>query len=91
MRIINIDITCLGQAIKRMETFVKDWSSNDTRCPGTLGGGKTVNELEELAQIYKDLNNLMVSLASNTAEFLSDIKESYEESDRKARWHIFSD
>lgn len=91
MRIINIDIACLTQAINRMRKYEKDWAANDTACPGTMGGGKTVNELEELAQLYKDMNQLMVTLASNSAEFLSDIKESYVESDRKARWHIFGD
>ena len=91
MRIINIDIACLNQAIIRMNTLKKNWASNNVTAPTTVGGGKTVNELEEISQLYKDLNNLMVTLASNTAEFLTDVKEGYEESDRKAAWHIFRD
>lgn len=91
MGIIKIDIACLNQAINKMNTYKKNWAANNTTAPTTVGGGKTVNELEEIAQLYKDLNKLMVTLASNTAEFLTDVKESYEESDRKAAWHIFRD
>lgn len=81
---IKVNLTNLESGIKRFKTLATNWEANDTAPPVTVGGGITVNEFEELAQVYKNLNDHMVTLATNTAEFLTDIKESYQESDQKA-------
>lgn len=87
--LIKVDLLVLDNAIKRMASLTTKWSGNSTLPPVTVGGGKTVNELEEIAKLYQEMNNSMVSLAANTTAFLNSIKESYEESDRNAKWNLF--
>ena len=85
---IKINLTNLDSGISRFNTLARNWGANDTAPPVTVGGGTTVNEFEELAQVYKNLNDHMVTLASNTAAFLTDIKQSYQDSDQKAANNI---
>ena len=85
---IKINVTNLENSISRFRTLEKNWGANDTAPPVTVGGGKAVNEFEELAKVYKDLNDHMVTLAANTAAFLTGIKESYQESDQEAAKNI---
>ena len=85
---IKINRANLDSGISRFKTLAKNWAANDTLPPVTVGGGATVNEFEELAEVYKNLNDHMVTLASNTASFLTGIKESYQESDQKAANNI---
>jgi len=85
---IKINITNLEGAIARLNNMAINWASNDTTPPATVGGGKTVIELEALAQMYKEFNAQMVELAYNTATFFTNVKNSYEESDHKAASNI---
>lgn len=85
---IKVNILNLDGAISKLNNYAANWASNPTTPPTTVGGGKTVNELEELAKMYKDLNDHMVSLASNTAAFFSNVRTSYQESDHKAASNI---
>lgn len=81
---IKISISDLEDCITRLNSLKDTWASNNTTPPDTVGGGMTVNEFEDLAQLYKDINTHMVTLVSNTAAFLTNVKESYKESDNKA-------
>ena len=81
---IKINISDLEDAISRLNSLKNAWNANKTNAPTTVGGGQTVIEFEELAQLYKDLNTHMVTLVSNTAAFLTNVKDSYQESDKKA-------
>jgi len=81
---IKINITNLDECVGRFKAFEKNWGANNITPPVTVGGGKVVNEFEKIAQVYKDMNAHMVTLAVNTAAFLTSVKESYQESDQKA-------
>lgn len=81
---IKINLANLENAISRLEVLGRNWAANDVKPPVTVGGGKTVNELEALATMYQKMNEQMVTLAENTRAFLTGIKESYQESDHKA-------
>ena len=85
---IKVNIENLEGAISKLNNYAKNWASNPSTPPATIGGGKTVNELEELAKIYEELNDHMVLLASNTATFFTNVKNSYQESDHKAASNI---
>ena len=52
--------------------------------PSTVGGGKIVNELEDMVDVYKALDHDFAVLISNTISFLQNVKSSYMESDTKA-------
>ena len=88
---IKINLENLESGIQRFEVLAKNWDANDTLPPVTVGGGKVVNEFEQLAIMYKKLNDHMVTLALNTADFLKDVRDSYQESDRKAAQNIAGD
>ena len=81
---IKINISALEDAIVKMNALKDDWSARNTNAPATVGGGQAVNEFESLAKLYKTLNDNMVTLASNTAAFLTNVKDSYQASDQKA-------
>lgn len=85
---IKVNLVNLDGGITRLNNLAANWSANPTTPPPTVGGGKTANELEKLAQMYKELNDHMVSLASNTAAFFTNVKNSYRESDHKAATNI---
>ena len=81
---IKVNLVNLDVAISQLNNLARNWGANPKTPPATVGGGKTANELEELAQVYRDLNDHMVSLASNTAAFFTNVKNSYQESDHQA-------
>lgn len=81
---IKVSITELNNAITKLQNLQKRCTASDTKAPPTVGGGKTVNELETIAGIYKSMNIHFNQLLSNTISFLNNVKTSYEENDRKA-------
>lgn len=58
--------------------------SRSTPPPVTIGGGKTVNELEDIANVYKTLICSCGELISNTILFFQNVKDSYVSSDINA-------
>lgn len=82
---INIKITEISNAIEKLRELQSKFNSRNTTPPSTVGGGNTVNELENIAGVYKTLNRDFSELLSNTIAFLNNVKTSYEESDQKAR------
>ncbi len=81
---INIKIKEIDNAIQSLKSLQKECNGFKTTPPSTVGGGKTVSELEELANVYKNINNDFSLLLSNTISFLQNVKNSYVSSDQKA-------
>ena len=81
---IKIRITELDNAIERLRALQTRCDSMNTNPHSTVGGGKTVNELEAIAEVYKLLNGHFGILISNTISFLENVKDSYVSSDSKA-------
>lgn len=54
---INIKITELNNTITKMKNLQKKSKSVNATPPATVGGGKTVNEIEEIAKLYQKLNS----------------------------------
>lgn len=81
---IKINLKNLECGIERFKTLEQNWTVNNIEPPITVGGGRTVNEFEKLADSYKSFNAHMLILASKTAEFLTNIKESYIKNEQKA-------
>lgn len=57
---------------------------NDPALPSSVGGGKTVNKMEELAKIYIDLYTHVEELVNNTILFVDKAKAAMDSADRKA-------
>ena len=84
MKEIKINISNLGTAIGRLNSLKQAWSNDATLPPTPVGGGETVAELEALAKLYQDLHSHMITLATNTATFLTNVGDSFQDSDHKA-------
>ncbi len=78
---INIDIEELDNSISKLETLKDNWLNNEVNPPEVVGGGGTVNELEEIAKLYVGLNIRMGGLISSTISFLKNTRQNYVESD----------
>lgn len=81
---INVKITKINDAIRKMWLLQVKCKEADTNAPITIGGGKSVNELEAIADTYKKMNVQFGDLVSNTVQFLINVRDSYVSSDQKA-------
>ena len=81
---INIKVTELSNVITKLHGMQPKCSSGGIMPPSTVGGGKIVNELEDMVDVYKALDHDFAVLISNTISFLQNVKSSYMESDTKA-------
>lgn len=87
---IKINILEINNSITKLKNLQSRCNSLDTKPPTTVGGGKTVNELESIAALYKNMNTDFCNLISNTISFLQNVKTSYVSSDQKAATKISS-
>lgn len=81
---INIKVTEIDSAIEKLQSLQSRCSSINTTPPITVGGGKTVNELENIADAYKTMNIHIEDFITNTISFLQNVRDSYVASDAKA-------
>lgn len=81
---ISISTQSLEDEIGKLQTLKTNCAGFDVAFPDIVGGGQTVAELEEIANLYKKLNTDMVDLISNTISFMENVKNSYLSSDSKA-------
>lgn len=85
---IDVKVDTLLQAIESLNTLKEFCDNSIINPPTTVGGGKMVNELEELGQLYKMVNTHLSDMVYSTILFLQKTKESFEENDRKAAINI---
>lgn len=81
---IKVKVSEINNAITKLQGLQSKCNSRNTTPPVTVGGGKTVNELENIANVYKTLNTQFETLLSNTISFLQNVRDSYTASDTKA-------
>lgn len=81
---IKVKITEINNSITKLKNLQSRCNTRNTTPPTTVGGGKTVNELEDIADVYKSLNTHFGVLISNTISFLQNVRDSYTSSDTKA-------
>ncbi len=81
---IKIKIDECNNAISKLQTLKSSCSARKMTPPTVVGGGKTVNEFENIANTYKQLNSHLTNLISSTVGLLQNIRDSYVTSDTKA-------
>lgn len=81
---IKINANEIDNSITRLKSIVSQANSSQINPPSIVGGGQSVNELEAIAGVYKDLNMHFATLVQNTISFLGNVKDSYAASDKKA-------
>ena len=85
---IKIKIDECNSAISKLQTLKSSCSARKTTPPAVVGGGKTVNEFENIANTYKQINTHLTNLISNTVGLLQNVRDSYVASDAKAAKEI---
>ncbi len=81
---IKVKVSEINNAITRLQKLQSRCVSKNTPPPTTVGGGKTVNELENVADVYKDLYTNFEYLIANTIAFLQNARDGYVVSDTEA-------
>lgn len=79
---IEIDINALNASILELKALQSNWSGNEVNAPATIGGGGTVNQMEEMADLYVGLHVKMGALLSGTISLLELTKQEYEAADQ---------
>lgn len=81
---IKVKVSEIDNAITRLKAIVTQATSSKTTPPSIVGGGQSVNELEAIAGIYKNIDARFITLVQNTISFLSNVEDSFVSSDQKA-------
>lgn len=81
---IKIKASEIDNAITRLKAIVTQATSSKTSPPSIVGGGQSVNELETIAGVYKNIDSNLVTLVQNTISFLSNVEDSFVSNDQKA-------
>lgn len=80
---IKINVSEINNAIAQLQSLKTEIDSCPA-APEIVGGGKTINELEDILQLYLDFNADLSGLVSNTIAFFQNVRDSYIESDEMA-------
>lgn len=81
---IKVKTTSLEDEINKLSNLKNKCLNFGDSNPQCVGGGSTVTELQNLVNIYNDLDRHFIQLVSSTIEFMNNVKTSYVESDKKA-------
>lgn len=78
-------------SVEALENSIQDLNSLKQACsiyipvvPEVIGGGQTVNQLEQIAEMYKTLNADLSTLVCNTISLMENAKQSYVSTDNMA-------
>ena len=81
---IKVKASEIENAITRLKAIVTTATSSKTSTPSIIGGGQSVNKLEAVAEVYKNIDSNFITLVQNTISFLSNVEDSFATSDQKA-------
>lgn len=81
---IIIDTENLTSEIDKLKTLREKISNNKESATTVVGGGTTVEEIENLGNEFKSMEVKMESLVRNTILFMNNVKNSYVTSDKNA-------
>lgn len=78
---IKISIEAIDESILELKTLKETCDGSMPQTPAVIGGGKAVNQIELISNMYKTLNSDLSDLISNTISFLENAEQSYGDSD----------
>lgn len=81
---IKIKASEIENSITRLKALVTQATSSKISPPSIVGGGQSVNELEAIAGVYKNIDSNFVTLVQNTISFFSNVEDSFVSNDQKA-------
>lgn len=84
MATIDIKINTLESAINELKSVKQSCDGAKKIPPTTVGGGKTVNELEEIGKLYQTMNGHLSMMISSTISLLQKTKDGFQTDDKTA-------
>lgn len=84
MATIDIKINALESAINELKSVKQSCDGAKKIPPTTVGGGKTVNELEEIGKLYQTMNGHLSMMISSTISLLQKTKDGFQTDDKTA-------
>ncbi len=81
MGTIDIKTQQLESAINDLYSIQQKLNAAKKAPPSTIGGGKTVSQLENIGKIYQDMNQHLSMMIDSTILMLKNAKEGFETSD----------
>lgn len=82
MSTINIKTQQIEKAISDLRIIQSTLSAAKKTPPPIVGGGKTVNQLEEIGKLYWGMNQHLSSMLESTVCMLKRTKEEFETNDQ---------
>lgn len=84
MATIDIKINTLESAINELKSVKQSCDGAKKLPPTTVGGGKTINELEEIGKLYQTMNGHLSMMISSTISLLQKTKDGFQTDDKTA-------
>lgn len=78
---IDVKIKEITNYINQLKKLKQTLDSSKKAPPSTVGGGQTVNELEEIGKMYQMLNTHLSSMIGSTISFLEVTRRGFETTD----------
>lgn len=88
MATIDIKINTLESAINELKSVKQSCDGTKKTPPATVGGGKTVNELEEIGKLYQAMNGHLSAMIGSTISLLQKTKDGFQTDDKTAASEI---
>ena len=84
MSTIDIKINVLDSAINELANVKRTCDGFKKTPPSTIGGVKTVNELEEIGKLYQTMNDHLSAMIGSTITLLQKTKDGFQTNDQTA-------
>lgn len=81
---IQINLKKLEEQISQLRVLNENLKASVTISPTCSGGGKTVQQIENMTSNCLKVHNDLINLFSNTISFLENVEKSYENADKNA-------
>ena len=78
---ITINVEELDAQINRLVTLKEKISSSKIKCPTVVGGGTSVQAIEDMGLQYRKMQKQLEGLVSNTVEFMKNVNDTFRQRD----------
>lgn len=72
---IKINIDNLEAEITKLKTLSESIASKKEKCPETVGGGSSIQQLENIGIAYGKIHEQIATLVANTADFMKSVRD----------------
>lgn len=81
---IKIKNDALSTEISNLRNLNTKIRSSNIKCPTVVGGGTSIQQIENIGKSYQQMHKQLEMLVSSTVSFMENINNSYKSSDKKA-------